>query len=109
MSGAAEVQCGTLSERASLELLLRTGGVEEVERLLECPPPAAVAAVKLCGRLPLALGIAGATRDAAILRCPCIYIVQMRIPVMRAPACPRAITPAHTERPGKDAFDSQAV
>ena len=56
LDGAAEVQCGTLSMEASLELLLRAGGCEH---LLEAPPPAAREAVELCGRLPLALGIAG--------------------------------------------------
>ena len=56
LDGAAEVSCGTLSVEASLELLLRAGGCEQ---LLAAPPPAAVEAVELCGRLPLALGIAG--------------------------------------------------
>ena len=56
LSGAEEVQCETLSLEASLELLLRAGGCEE---LIKEPPPAAVEAVELCGRLPLALDIAG--------------------------------------------------
>eukprot|EP00966_Prymnesium_polylepis_P053607 1239383-Prymnesium_polylepis.1 len=56
LSGAAEVQCETLSPEASLELLLRTGGHD---KLLSAPPPAVVEAVELCGRLPLVLGIAG--------------------------------------------------
>ena len=56
IEGAAEVQCGVLSAEASLELLLRAGGCEH---LLGSPPPAAVEAVELCGRLPLALGLAG--------------------------------------------------
>ena len=54
--GAAEVQCGVLSAQASLELLLRAGGCESA---LAAPPAAAVRAVELCGRLPLALSIAG--------------------------------------------------
>ena len=54
--GAAEVQCGVLSAQASLELLLRAGGYESA---LAAPPAAAVRAVELCGRLPLALSIAG--------------------------------------------------
>ena len=45
---AAEVQCGVLSEEASLELLLRAGGCEE---LLDDPPDAAREAVEICGRL----------------------------------------------------------
>ena len=56
IDGVAEVSCGTLSKEASLELLLRTGGCEA---LLDDPPAAALEAVELCGRLPLALGIAG--------------------------------------------------
>ena len=57
LHSATEVQCEVMDEAASLELLLRAGGCEE---LLKAPPPAAIAAVKACGRLPLALGIAGA-------------------------------------------------
>ena len=45
-----------MSTEASLELLLRAGGCEE---LLGSPPAAALEAVELCGRLPLALGLAG--------------------------------------------------
>ena len=56
LGGATEVQCEVMSEAAALELLLRTGGCEH---LLEAPPRAAIEAVKACGRLPLALGIAG--------------------------------------------------
>ena len=56
LGGAAEVQCEVMDEAAALELLLRTGGCAD---LLEAPPPAAIAAVRACGRLPLALGIAG--------------------------------------------------
>ena len=56
IDGAPEVQCGMLSMDASLELLLRTGACEQ---LLAAPPPAAIEAIELCGRLPLALGIAG--------------------------------------------------
>ena len=57
INGAAEIQCETLSTEASLELLLRAGGQD---KLLSAPPPAALEAVELCGKLPLALGIAGA-------------------------------------------------
>ena len=53
--GAAEVQCDVLSQKRALTLLLREGGCEH---LLESPPAAALEAVELCGRLPLALGIA---------------------------------------------------
>ena len=60
LNGAAEVQCGVLSMEASLELLLRSGGCEQ---LLDAPPSAALEAVELCGRLPLALGIAGGIID----------------------------------------------
>jgi hypothetical protein len=56
LNNAAEVQCALLSKEASLEMLLRTGGRED---LLDAPPPAALEAIELCGRLPLALGIAG--------------------------------------------------
>ena len=45
-----------LSQAASVELLLRSGGCAD---LLDAPPPAAIEAVELCGRLPLALGVAG--------------------------------------------------
>ena len=55
-TGSAEVQCGVLSTDASLELLLRAGGCEQ---LLDAPPPAALEAVELCGRLPLTLALAG--------------------------------------------------
>ena len=49
LDGAAEVQCGVLSMEASLELLLRTGGFED---LLDSPPDAALEAVEVhvCGR-----------------------------------------------------------
>ena len=50
------MQCSVLSVEASLELLLRAGGCAH---LLETPPPTALEAVELCGRLPLALGLAG--------------------------------------------------
>ena len=56
ISNAAEVQCGVLSQQASLELLLRTGGCED---LLGAPPEAALEAVELCAHLPLTLSIAG--------------------------------------------------
>ena len=57
LDGVAEVSCGVLEKEASLELLLRAGGCEH---LLDSPPFTALEAVELCGRLPLALGIAGA-------------------------------------------------
>ena len=50
LDGASEVNCSLLSAEASLELLLCAGGCEH---LLATPPPAAVAAIELCGRLPL--------------------------------------------------------
>ena len=53
---AVELQCEVLSQEEALSLLLHEGGCEQ---LLEDPPPAALRAVELCGRLPLALGIAG--------------------------------------------------
>ena len=56
LDGASEVQCNVLSAEASLELLLRAGGCEE---LLDSRPEAALEAVEYCGRLPLALGLAG--------------------------------------------------
>ena len=56
IDGADEVQCSVLSAADALELLLRSGGCDH---LLDEPPPAALEAVELCGRLPLALGIAG--------------------------------------------------
>ena len=56
VDGASEVQCNVLSAEASLELLLRAGGCEE---LLDSRPEAALEAVEYCGRLPLALGLAG--------------------------------------------------
>ena len=55
LDGAHEIQCGVLSQEASLELLLRAGGCAH----LRTEPAAAIEAVELCGRLPLALGIAG--------------------------------------------------
>jgi len=54
--GAAEVHCEVLSLAEALVLLLTEGGVPH---LIDSPPPAALRAVELCGRLPLALGIAG--------------------------------------------------
>lgn len=56
LDGAEEVSCSLLTQEASLELLLRAGGCAH---LLANPPQAAVTAIELCGRLPLALGIAG--------------------------------------------------
>ena len=56
LDGAHEIQCGVLSQEASLELLLRAGGCAHLRTE---PPAAAIEAVELCGRLPLALGIAG--------------------------------------------------
>ena len=57
LDGASEVQCTVLSVEASLELLLRAGGCDE--KMFSAPPPAAREAVELCGRLPLALSLAG--------------------------------------------------
>ena len=48
LDGADEVSCSLLSKEASLELLLRAGGCEE---LLDDPPDAAREAVEICGRL----------------------------------------------------------
>ena len=56
IGGAEEVQCGTLSTEASLELLLGVGGFDH---LISNPPLAAIQAVDLCGCLPLALSLAG--------------------------------------------------
>jgi len=53
---AAEVECGTLSNESSLKLLLELGGQGH---LLDNPPAAALEAVELCKKLPLALGVAG--------------------------------------------------
>jgi hypothetical protein len=56
VAGATEVHCEILSPHEALALLLTEGGVPH---LLPNPPTAATLAVELCGRLPLALGIAG--------------------------------------------------
>ena len=53
---AAFSVCEVLSKEMSLELLLRAGGCEQ---MLDAPPPAALKAVEICGRLPLALSLAG--------------------------------------------------
>ena len=51
-----EISCGLLSVDESLALLLTSAGRED---LLEAPPVAAMEAVECCGRLALALPIAG--------------------------------------------------
>jgi len=60
MPGAAEIQCDVLSQPEALKVLLSAGGVMH---LLESPPTAAIEAVERCGRLPLALTVAGALID----------------------------------------------
>ena len=54
--GDGEVSCGLLSVEESLSLLLTSAGLED---LLAHPPAAAYEAVECCGRLALALPIAG--------------------------------------------------
>ena len=66
LDGAAQVPCELLSQQAALQLLLRTGGVEQ---LLERPPAAATEAVELCGRLPLTLAVAGSMLEQFGGRC----------------------------------------
>ena len=56
LPGVTELQCDVLTKEESLELLLKSGGVESS---LSDPSLTAVQAVELCGRLPLALDIAG--------------------------------------------------
>jgi len=51
-----EIACGLLSVKESLTLMLSSAGLEH---LLDNPPAAALEAVECCGRLPLALPIAG--------------------------------------------------
>lgn len=63
-----QVKCTTLAPKASLELLLRAGGVAH---LLDEPPRAAILACELCEGLPLALGIA-AGMSVHGLRTSCI-------------------------------------
>ena len=53
---AAEVSCGLLTAEESLALLLTSAGLEH---LIAHPPAAALEAVECCGRLALALPIAG--------------------------------------------------
>ena len=76
IAGASDIQCGTLSTEAALELLLRVGGCEH---LLSSPPPVALEAIDLCGRLPLALGIAGGRRGPhdheTATSCACEFLV----------------------------------
>ena len=55
--GAVEISVGEMASDEALALLLHVG---QVEHLLRDPPPAALAAVEACGRLPLALAVAGA-------------------------------------------------
>ena len=54
--GDGEISCGLLSEEEALSLLLTSAGRED---LLDNPPAAAREAVEYCGRLALALPIAG--------------------------------------------------
>ena len=54
--GEKEISCGLLSVEESLALLLTSAGLKE---LIQSPPPAALEAVEHCGRLALALPIAG--------------------------------------------------
>ena len=55
--GAVEISVGEMAPDEALALLLHVG---QVEHLARDPPPAALAAVEACGRLPLALAVAGA-------------------------------------------------
>ena len=54
--GDGEISCGLLSEEESLSLLLTSAGLDH---LVDNPPAAARKAVECCGRLALALPIAG--------------------------------------------------
>ena len=54
--GDGEISCGLLSEEESLALLLTSAGLEN---LIDNPPAAALEAIECCGRLALALPIAG--------------------------------------------------
>ena len=54
--GDGEISCGLLSVAESLSLLLTSAGLEH---LVDNPPAAALEAVECCGRLALALPIAG--------------------------------------------------
>jgi len=54
--GDGEISCGLLSEEESLSLLLTSAGLDH---LIDNPPAAALEAVDCCGRLALALPIAG--------------------------------------------------
>ena len=54
--GDGEISCGLLSVEESLSLLLTSAGLEH---LVDNPPAAALEAVECCGRLALALPIAG--------------------------------------------------
>ena len=54
--GDGEISCGLLSEEESLSLLLTSAGLDH---LVDNPPAAAREAVECCGRLALALPIAG--------------------------------------------------
>lgn len=51
-----EISCGLLSQEESLSLLLTSA---DLEHLIDNPPAAALEAVECCGRLALALPIAG--------------------------------------------------
>jgi hypothetical protein len=51
-----EISCGLLTEEESIELLLQSAGKEH---LITNPPPVVYEAIECCGRLALALPIAG--------------------------------------------------
>jgi hypothetical protein len=51
-----EISCGLLTEEESIALLLKSAGKED---LIANPPPAVYEAIECCGRLALALPIAG--------------------------------------------------
>ena len=55
LGGAAQVDLGMPSEEDSVQLLLSSAGLGH----LSPPPPEAVEVVKICGRLPLAVDLAG--------------------------------------------------
>ena len=56
LPGAHHLHCGLLSAEVSLRLLLIAGEIDADRP----PPPAAYEIVKLCGRLPLTIALAGA-------------------------------------------------
>ena len=56
LHGAHHIHCGLLTRDESLQLLLRAGALPPTQTV----PQAALEAIELCGRLPLALALAGA-------------------------------------------------